>query len=178
MKCRHDYPKNLKKPAKKTTKKNTSYHGWSFDGEGVLRDVPAAEHADEWPLRQLVESYPIVEKGGFVWMFYGELIFFSTFPFSLRSRCALFFFSFSLTSHHLPLALPLSPEKNHHHYQGSPDLPEDERPPIPFVPELEDPEWKAVYGSIEMEAEHHDVFQNAIDVAHIHYLVSVFRGGF
>ena len=54
---------------------------------------------------------------------------------------------------------------------GSPDLPEDERPPIPFVPELEDPKWKAVYGSIEMDCEHHDVFQNAIDVAHIHYLV-------
>ena len=48
------------------------YHGWAFDGEGVLRDVPAAEHADEWPRRQLVESYPIVEKGGFVWLFYGE----------------------------------------------------------------------------------------------------------
>lgn len=99
------------------------YHGWAFDSAGVLRDVPAAEHEGEWPKKQLVEAFPVVEKGGFVWLFY-----------------------------------------------GSKELPEDERPPIPFVPELEDPTWKAVYGEIEFECGHWSVFENAIDMAHIHYL--------
>lgn len=38
------------------------YHGWAFDGEGVLRDVPAAENRGEWPTKQLVDVYPVVEK--------------------------------------------------------------------------------------------------------------------
>jgi phenylpropionate dioxygenase-like ring-hydroxylating dioxygenase large terminal subunit len=49
-------------------------------------------------------------------------------------------------------------------------LPKDERPPIPFVPELEDPSWKPVYGEIEFACNHWSVFENAIDMAHIHYL--------
>ena len=49
-------------------------------------------------------------------------------------------------------------------------LPKDERPPIPFVPELEDPSWKPVYGEIQFECNHWSVFENAIDMAHIHYL--------
>lgn len=38
------------------------YHGWAFDKDGVLRDVPAAENADEWPKKPLVQSYPVEEK--------------------------------------------------------------------------------------------------------------------
>jgi hypothetical protein len=37
---------------------------------------------------------------------------------------------------------------------GDKGLPADERPPIPFAPELEDPTWKAVYGEIEFECGH------------------------
>jgi len=55
-------------------------------------------------------------------------------------------------------------------FYGSKSLPEDERPPIPFVEELEDPSWKPVYGEIEFECNHWSVFENAIDMAHIHYL--------
>ncbi|KAK9824593.1 hypothetical protein WJX72_011558 [[Myrmecia] bisecta] len=99
------------------------YHGWAFDEGGVLRDVPAAENAKEWPEKPLIDTYPVQEKGGFVWMFY-----------------------------------------------GSRQLPADERPPIPYVPELEDPAWKPVYGEIEFECNHWSVFENAIDMAHIHYL--------
>ena len=40
------------------------YHGWAFDGEGVLQDVPAAETQKEWPRKQLVQSYPVKEKVG------------------------------------------------------------------------------------------------------------------
>ncbi|KAK9917944.1 hypothetical protein WJX75_009983 [Coccomyxa subellipsoidea] len=99
------------------------YHGWAFDAEGILRDVPAAETSEAWPHKPLVDSYPVEEKGGFVWLFF-----------------------------------------------GSKSLPKDERPPIPFVEELEDPSWKPVYGEIEFECNHWSVFENAIDMAHIHYL--------
>ena len=38
------------------------YHGWAFDAEGVLRDVPAAEKAEAWPRKKLVDSYAVEEK--------------------------------------------------------------------------------------------------------------------
>ena len=38
--------------------------------------------------------------------------------------------------------------------------------------QLEDPTWKPVYGEIEFECSHWSVFENAIDMAHIHYLHS------
>lgn len=59
-------------------------------------------------------------------------------------------------------------------FEGSKEsrLPSDERPPIPFCPELEDPGWKPVYGEIEFDCGHWGVFENAIDMAHIHYLHS------
>ncbi|KAF6265516.1 hypothetical protein COO60DRAFT_1623882 [Scenedesmus sp. NREL 46B-D3] len=98
------------------------YHGWSFDAQGKLRDVPSAAHGS-WPKRPLLGSYAVEERGGFVWLFY-----------------------------------------------GSPSLPAEERPPIPSTPELEDPAWRAVYGEIEFECGHWGVFENAIDMAHIHYL--------
>lgn len=34
------------------------YHGWAFDGEGRLRDVPSAE-ANKWPKRPVVNAYPV-----------------------------------------------------------------------------------------------------------------------
>ena len=57
-------------------------------------------------------------------------------------------------------------------FYGSKALPEDERLPIPYVPELEDPNWRPVYGEIEFNCPHWSVFENAIDMAHIHYLHS------
>jgi hypothetical protein len=39
-------------------------------------------------------------------------------------------------------------------FYGTPGFPKDERPPIPYVPELEDPSWKPVYGSIEFDCNH------------------------
>lgn len=38
------------------------YHGWAFDAEGVLRDVPAADKAEAWPQKKLVDSYAVEEK--------------------------------------------------------------------------------------------------------------------
>lgn len=38
------------------------YHGWAFDAEGVLQDVPAADNAEAWPQKKLVDSYAVEEK--------------------------------------------------------------------------------------------------------------------
>ena len=48
------------------------YHGWAFDGEGHLKDVPAAESKGEWPKRQVVPVYDVEERGGFIWLWYGS----------------------------------------------------------------------------------------------------------
>ncbi len=37
-------------------------------------------------------------------------------------------------------------------FYGDADLPVDERPRIPDIPELHDPNWRAVYGEIEFKA--------------------------
>jgi nitrite reductase/ring-hydroxylating ferredoxin subunit len=34
------------------------YHGWAFDGQGKLQDVPSAEPG-RWPKRPLVSAYPV-----------------------------------------------------------------------------------------------------------------------
>lgn len=97
------------------------YHGWAFSGkDGTLLDVPAAEGPGEWPKRQILPTFNVKEKGGFVWLFFGDE-----------------------------------------------SLPDDARPPIPWVQELDDKEWKAVYGEIEFDCSHFPVFENAIDMAHI-----------
>lgn len=99
------------------------YHGWAFDKEGRLGEVPSNTGGASFPKRPLVEAYPVEERGGFVWLFFGDK-----------------------------------------------SLPADARPPIPICEELEDPNWRAVYGELEFDAEHHSTFENAIDMAHIHYL--------
>lgn len=38
------------------------YHGWAFDKEGTLKDVPAAEHSDEWPKKPILDGYHVEEK--------------------------------------------------------------------------------------------------------------------
>ncbi|EFJ51327.1 hypothetical protein VOLCADRAFT_88044 [Volvox carteri f. nagariensis] len=99
------------------------YHGWAFTGEGALEEVPSQSPEVGFPRRPVVDSYPVVERGGFVWLFF-----------------------------------------------GSKSLPADERPPIPVVPELEDPNWRPVYGELEFDCPHWSVFENALDMAHIHYI--------
>jgi phenylpropionate dioxygenase-like ring-hydroxylating dioxygenase large terminal subunit len=43
-------------------------------------------------------------------------------------------------------------------------------PPIPYVPELDDPSWKATYQEIEFQGPHFTVMENGIDFAHIFFL--------
>lgn len=40
------------------TSPRSPYHGWAFDGEGKLRDVPSAD-AGTWPKRPLTGSYSV-----------------------------------------------------------------------------------------------------------------------
>lgn len=96
------------------------YHAWAIDGEGKLHDVPAAEQKRDWTaLGKVVPTYDVVEKGGFIWLYFGT-------------------------------------------------KPADARPPIPYVPELDDPTWEGAYGDMEFNAPHWGVFENATDFAHIH----------
>ncbi|GLI62695.1 hypothetical protein VaNZ11_005371 [Volvox africanus] len=101
------------------------YHGWAYNGQGVLEEVPSQGPGVSFPRRPLAESYPVEERGGFVWLFF-----------------------------------------------GAKGLPREERPPVPLAPELEDPEWRAVYGEVEFDSPHWSVFENALDMAHIHYIHS------
>ncbi|GIL48718.1 hypothetical protein Vafri_5168 [Volvox africanus] len=101
------------------------YHGWAYNGEGVLEEVPSQGPELSFPRRPIVDAYPVEERGGFVWLFF-----------------------------------------------GAKGLPREERPPLPLAPELEDPNWRAVYGEVEFDSPHWSVFENALDMAHIHYIHS------
>lgn len=73
-------------------------------------------HADP-AARARVDSYPVVERFGWVWVFLG-------------------------------------------------DRPEEERPPLPELPEFEKPGWRAVHGSFLWKAGFSRVVENTVDVAH------------
>jgi phenylpropionate dioxygenase-like ring-hydroxylating dioxygenase large terminal subunit len=49
-------------------------------------------------------------------------------------------------------------------------LPEAERPPIPDLPELNQPVWRAVYGHFKWNANYTHVIENNIDIAHTPYV--------
>ncbi len=40
------------------------YHGWAFDGEGHLKDVPSAEPG-RWPKRPIAASHPVSGQARF-----------------------------------------------------------------------------------------------------------------
>lgn len=49
------------------------YHGWKFQADGKCIDIPANGKDALVPQKAHVDSYPVQEKYGFVWMFYGDL---------------------------------------------------------------------------------------------------------
>ena len=49
------------------------YHGWQYGGEGRCLKIPAMGDEAEIPKRARVDSYPTMEKYGWVWVFLGDL---------------------------------------------------------------------------------------------------------
>ncbi|KST69404.1 aromatic ring-hydroxylating dioxygenase subunit alpha [Mastigocoleus testarum] len=94
------------------------YHGWKYQADGKCIDIPANESGVAIPKKARVDSYPVQEKYGFIWLFYG-------------------------------------------------DLPEEQRPPIPSLPELEDPTLHPIYYEFKVNAHYTRTLENAIDFAHV-----------
>ena len=92
------------------------YHGWEFGGDGQCTKIPAQPQRNI-PAKARVDSYPVVEKYGYVWAFLG-------------------------------------------------DLPEEERPPIPDIPELDDPQFKRVEGSYYWKVNYERAMENGMDGSH------------
>ncbi|ARV59275.1 (2Fe-2S)-binding protein [Nostocales cyanobacterium HT-58-2] len=94
------------------------YHGWKFQADGKCIDIPANTSETPIPKKARVESYPVQEKYGFVWLFYG-------------------------------------------------DLPEAERPPIPPLPEFEDPTLHRSFLDFQVNTHYSRVLENSIDISHL-----------
>ena len=106
------------------------YHGWKFQGDGTCAHIPANKAGAAIPKKARVDSYPVQEKYGFVWMFYG-------------------------------------------------DLPEEERPPIPPLPEFEDLNRRKIYFEYKINAHYTRTVENDMDLSHV-YLIhqNSFGNGF
>ena len=92
------------------------YHGWEFEGDGSVSKIPAHPQRNI-PKKARVDSYPVKEKYGLIFVFMG-------------------------------------------------DLPEEERPPLPEIPELEDPQYKKVYGEYNWDVSYERATENAMDPSH------------
>jgi phenylpropionate dioxygenase-like ring-hydroxylating dioxygenase large terminal subunit len=49
------------------------YHGWKFGSDGICIEIPANQPSISIPKKARVNSYPVQEKYGFVWLFWGDL---------------------------------------------------------------------------------------------------------
>lgn len=101
------------------------YHGWEYDGAGKCKKIPS--EGDDFKISQrfIVDSYPVEEHYGMIWVFMG-------------------------------------------------DLPEEERYPIPPLPEYNKPGWRAVSAEWHWNAEAARVVENGIDLAHASFVHPVF----
>jgi phenylpropionate dioxygenase-like ring-hydroxylating dioxygenase large terminal subunit len=48
------------------------YHGWRFTGTGACSAMPLEEPDSPRPARTKVKAYAAEDRGGYIWMFYGE----------------------------------------------------------------------------------------------------------
>ncbi|MBE9201494.1 MULTISPECIES: aromatic ring-hydroxylating dioxygenase subunit alpha [unclassified Nodularia (in: cyanobacteria)] len=93
------------------------YHGWKFQADGKCVQIPSNDIGVPIPKKANVNSYPVQEKYGFIWLFYG-------------------------------------------------DLPESERPPIPALPEFDDPNLHRSFLDFSVNTHYTRVIENALDVSH------------
>ena len=49
------------------------YHHWAFGADGTCGDIPSAPRGARIPPRARVDSYPVEERYGWVWLFLGDL---------------------------------------------------------------------------------------------------------
>ena len=49
------------------------YHGWQFNGAGNVTKIPSLPDDTKIPTRARVDSYPVKEKYGWIWVFLGDL---------------------------------------------------------------------------------------------------------
>ncbi len=49
------------------------YHGWTYQEDGACTSIPANQPGTPVPRRARVDSYPVVQKYGWVWVFLGDL---------------------------------------------------------------------------------------------------------
>lgn len=49
------------------------YHGWKFQADGRCIEIPANAPETPIPKKSCIDNYPVQEKYGFVWLFYGDL---------------------------------------------------------------------------------------------------------
>jgi phenylpropionate dioxygenase-like ring-hydroxylating dioxygenase large terminal subunit len=49
------------------------YHGWTFDGDGACKSIPASPPGAPIPKKAHVDAYPVEERYGWVWVFLGDL---------------------------------------------------------------------------------------------------------
>lgn len=49
------------------------YHGWQYNGAGSVTKIPSLPAEQKIPPRARVDSYPVVEKFGWIWVFLGDL---------------------------------------------------------------------------------------------------------
>ncbi|MFZ1108984.1 MAG: aromatic ring-hydroxylating dioxygenase subunit alpha [Rhodomicrobium sp.] len=49
------------------------YHGWEYAPDGQCKRIPANPCARSIPLKARVDSYPVRERYGFIWVFLGDL---------------------------------------------------------------------------------------------------------
>lgn len=48
-----------------------SYHGWKFDIEGNVVEMPSEPDFAKWKSKPKIKAYPTVERGGIVWTYMG-----------------------------------------------------------------------------------------------------------
>lgn len=49
------------------------YHGWRYEGNGTCIEIPADQPGIPIPKRARVDSFPVEERYGFIWLFVGDL---------------------------------------------------------------------------------------------------------
>jgi phenylpropionate dioxygenase-like ring-hydroxylating dioxygenase large terminal subunit len=48
------------------------YHGWEFSGDGRVQAIPPLGEDKKIPARARIDSYPVAERYGYVWVFLGD----------------------------------------------------------------------------------------------------------